>query len=278
IAKVAVVQRPAPAPQPVAPPRQPAVPTQTQRPPTAPIQTVQPARPPTGPVQTVRVPTAPIPTAAGSSAPATPAAVPKLLKETEVYIKYGLHEKALEHLRKIFSADPDNIEAHDKAKAVALATGRNEDAIASLATVLRLSIEHGDPRAEEARKELEQLDPANPALAIGGGNQPDPLPIEEEIAVEDEAAVEVEPVSAAAGRRQEEEEEEETIVDESIDVEAPAPASAAADDDEFASDIAEADFYIQAGLPEDARALLEGILLAVPHHQAAMQRLQELGG
>ena len=89
--------------------------------------------------------------------------MPKLLKETEVYIKYGLHEKALEHLRKIFSADPDNIEAHDKAKAVALATGRNEDAIASLETVLRLSVERGDPRADEARAELRQLDPGNPA-------------------------------------------------------------------------------------------------------------------
>src|SRR5207245_10096140 len=105
--------------------------------------------------------------------------VPRRRKEPEVDIKYGLDEKALEHLRKIFSADADNIEAHDKAKAVALATGRNEDAIASLATVLRLSVERGDPRADEARAELRQLDPANPALSLGGG-----APVEEELVAE----------------------------------------------------------------------------------------------
>src|ERR1700755_3452086 len=34
--------------------------------------------------------------------------------------------------------------------------------------------------------------------------------------------------------------------------------------EEFASDIAEADFYIQAGLVEDARAILEAITMASP--------------
>src|SRR5205814_1026766 len=150
---------------------------------------------------------------------------------------------------KIFSADPDNIEAHDKAKAVALATGRNEDAIASLETVLRLSVERGDPRADEARDELRQLDPGNPALSPGGGAEP----VEEELVAE-------------------------TVGEEVVAAEVEPAAAPAAEEDEFASDLAEADFYVQAGLPEDARAVLEGILLAVPNHPAATRMLRELGG
>src|SRR5260370_10501913 len=58
----------------------------------------------------------------------------------------------------------------------------------------------------------------------------------------------------------------------------PAPAAAAPseEEDEFASDIAEADFYIDAGLPEDARAILEAITLAAPDHPGASRRLREL--
>src|SRR5262249_14272010 len=39
----------------------------------------------------------------------------KLLAETDVYVKYGLHDKALEHLRRIFAVDPENLDAHEKA-------------------------------------------------------------------------------------------------------------------------------------------------------------------
>src|SRR5207244_378006 len=144
-----------------------------------------------------RPPTAPIPAVSGP--PPTAAAVPKLLKETEVYIKYGLHEKAQEHLRKIFSADPDNLEAHEKAKTVALASGRTEDAVASLSTLLRLAVERGDPRADAARAELKELDPANAALSLGGAAA-SPEPVEEEIeeTVVEEEAMEVEPIAASA--------------------------------------------------------------------------------
>src|SRR5207253_1764220 len=157
VLKAAAPQRPAP--QPIA--KVAVVPPAPARPPTGPVQARQPVRPPTSPIQSARPPTAPIPTTPGSSAPPTAAAVPKLLKETEVYIKYGLHEKALEHLRKIFSADPDNLEAHEKAKTVALATGRTADAVASLSTLLRLAVERGDPRADAARAELKEVDAAH---------------------------------------------------------------------------------------------------------------------
>jgi len=39
----------------------------------------------------------------------------RVLTETDVYIKYGLFEKALDHLKKIFQVEPENIDAHEKA-------------------------------------------------------------------------------------------------------------------------------------------------------------------
>jgi tetratricopeptide (TPR) repeat protein len=267
-----------------------------------PASAVAAPRPPTSPITSSRPPTAPIPAVSGP--PVTAAAVPKLLKETEVYVKYGLHEKALEHLRKIFSADPDNIDAHEKAKVVALATGRTDDAIASLSTLLHLAVKRSDPRAEAARAELRELDPHHAALAVGAA----PTVVVEDELVEE--AMEVEPIAASASEYAEnehdqilgEELEDQEILDESESVEeveqeekrapsagkkaaeargarpgkaAPAPVE---EEDEFASDVAEADFYIQAGLTEDARAILEGIAMAAPDHPGVASRLRELGG
>src|SRR5256885_7501764 len=137
-----------------------------------------PVEPPPVTPPPVRVPTpaavraAPVAPASHAAAPLTtpmpvrpveptaPGNVGKLLKETEVYVKYGLHEKALDHLRKIFAADPDNLEAHEKAKTLALATNRPADAIFELVTLVGLYATRADGRLEEAREELPGPDPA----------------------------------------------------------------------------------------------------------------------
>src|SRR5256886_7043960 len=173
---------------PVAKPAPAVVPPAPSRPTTAPVAV---ARPPTAPIQGARPPTAPIQTGP-ASAPPTLAQVPKLLKETEVYVKYGLNEKALEHLRRIFSVDPDNIEAHEKAKVVALAIGRTEHAIASLVKVIELAAH--DPRGEAAREELRGLDPANAALGEAALAQS--LGGEEDATIVDEHPMEVESIAA----------------------------------------------------------------------------------
>ncbi|HYV65463.1 MAG TPA: tetratricopeptide repeat protein, partial [Myxococcales bacterium] len=107
----------------------------------------------------------PPPPSRAAAAPVNSASIPKLLKETDVYVKYGLHDKATGHLRKILAADPNNVEAHEKAKEVALATGRSDDAVAELATLVRLYTQRSDPRAQQARTQLRELDPRNAALA-----------------------------------------------------------------------------------------------------------------
>ena len=303
-----------------------------QRPPTAPVATA-PNRPATGPIAQTRStpgsfavprpPTGPVSVPPRPEAtPIAAASVPKLLKETEVYVKYGLHEKALEHLSKIFSVEPSNAEAHEKAKALAMAMNRPADAAASLSMLVKLYAARSDPRAESAKAELRAIDPGSPALQLGASHGP---PTGAEAAgEEDTETVEVEggapapapgveaesraPAASASAVRDDNDDNDEPVVlgeyldgdlDESSIVEDPevvfadgedarfqtepvaldarkAQAPAQPEEDAFSADLAEADFYIQAGLGEDARAILEAILLAEPDHAGANSRLVEL--
>jgi len=348
---------------------------------TTPLNGTRPQPPPPPPMSSPGVvPAVPQQGQAGSMstiAPMTQLAamsnVPKLLKETEVYVKYGLHEKALDHLGRVFAIEPDNTEALEKAKTLAIAMKRPADAAESLAKLVRLYSARSDPRADTAKAELRALDPSNVALGLpaklGAAFSDDdraalavtspvrahllaPEPPahvdpqgyeEEEVPFTDGAS----PVDRSAGDadnagyaqqeaadisgeyaipadRETEEpsdfpmgalvdnDDEGTMtgavedlggepgegpqaghhdealntVDESLDEGAviapsiaffePLEAEQPEGEDHFASDLAEADFYIDAGLPEDARAILEGILLAAPDHPGALSRLDSL--
>jgi len=151
-------QRPAVA-QPSPPPARPQPSPQPQA--TAPIRPPPPGRPaaPTGPQ-------GPAPSAD---------AIPKLLTETDVYVKYGLHDKALDHLRKVLLADPECAEAHEKARDIHLAGGRIAEAAAAAARAVRAHAAKGAlDRAQEALARVRQIDAGHPelhelsALASGG--------------------------------------------------------------------------------------------------------------
>jgi len=86
--------------------------------------------------------------------------IAKLLTETDVYVKYGLHDKALEHLRKIFATDPENIDAHEKAYAIYVASNNTGQAFEQLLNVLRLHTRRGD--AERAQPYLAAILAQNP--------------------------------------------------------------------------------------------------------------------
>lgn len=94
-----------------------------------------------------------------------PMQLARLLTETDVFVKYGLQDKARAHLDKIFAIDPDNVAAHEKA--VALLRGRDEAglhaALASLARACAKAGEHerGRPHFEELRAAA----PSHPELA-----------------------------------------------------------------------------------------------------------------
>ncbi len=90
-----------------------------------------------GPIPAAAAPPPPPPPPLAASA-LRPEQVQKLLTETDVYVKYGLHEKALEHLRRIFSVDPENLGAHEKAYHIYQGAGQSAQASEQLLNVLRL--------------------------------------------------------------------------------------------------------------------------------------------
>ncbi|HVI74918.1 MAG TPA: tetratricopeptide repeat protein, partial [Anaeromyxobacteraceae bacterium] len=97
---------------------------------------------------------------------AVPQAIPKLLTETDVYLKYGLHEKALEHLQKVFAVDPDHLDAREKALQVRAARGDLAGAADEAARVARLALARGQAdRARAALVRLRELAPSHPALS-----------------------------------------------------------------------------------------------------------------
>jgi tetratricopeptide (TPR) repeat protein len=114
--------------------------------------------------------------AAGSPRPLGPEAIPKLLTETDVYVKYGLHQKALDHLRKVFEIDPGHLDAREKARDLRRAAGDAAGAADEAARAVRIAIDHGlTQRARAAVAKLRELAPGHPdlaALEAGDGQAP----------------------------------------------------------------------------------------------------------
>lgn len=88
--------------------------------------------------------------------------ISKILTETDVYLKYGLHQKAVEHLRRVFALDPENAEAREKLKEVYLAQGREADAVTELMKLAEAMVAIDPDRAEGYLREV---------LAIDGGHR-----------------------------------------------------------------------------------------------------------
>jgi pilus assembly protein FimV len=80
--------------------------------------------------------------------------ISKILAETDVYVKYGLHQKAVDHLRRVFTLDGENVEAHERLKDILISQGREQEAEVELLTLAEL-VAPGDPdRAETYLQEL----------------------------------------------------------------------------------------------------------------------------
>jgi tetratricopeptide (TPR) repeat protein len=91
-------------------------------------------------------------------------AIAKILTETDVYIKYGLQQKAVEHLHRIFELDPDSIEARERLKDILVGQGQNHEAVSQLIHLATLFAPANPDRAEGYLREAQQLDPGNPDI------------------------------------------------------------------------------------------------------------------
>ncbi len=80
--------------------------------------------------------------------------IAKILAETDVYVKYGLHQKAADHLRRVFMLDPDNVEAHERLKDIYISQGREQEAEVELLKLAELIAPVDPDRAEAYLQEL----------------------------------------------------------------------------------------------------------------------------
>ena len=80
--------------------------------------------------------------------------IAKILAETDVYVKYGLHQKAVDHLRRVFSLDGENVEAHERLKDIFISQGREQEAEGELLKLAELVAPSDPDRAEAYLHEL----------------------------------------------------------------------------------------------------------------------------
>lgn len=109
------------------------------------------------------------------------------LAEAEVYLKYGLEEKARERLLDAVRQEPEAVVAHRRLKALYLQRRQPADAVVEMVTMARILAGRG--RAEAAELEIQEarvLLPEHPDLLayapdaapgdVPGGLEPEPLP------------------------------------------------------------------------------------------------------
>lgn len=92
--------------------------------------------------------------------------IAKLMTETEVYLKYGLNDKAKEHLEQIISKRPKHEEARVKLKGLLQSLGDQEGAVKLLQELVALSAEHPD-RQQKYKAELQTLAPSSEGASEG---------------------------------------------------------------------------------------------------------------
>jgi tetratricopeptide (TPR) repeat protein len=80
--------------------------------------------------------------------------ISKILAETDVYVKYGLHQKAVDHLRRVFTLDGENVEAHERLKDIFISQGREQEAEVELLKLAELVAPADPDRAEQYLQEL----------------------------------------------------------------------------------------------------------------------------
>lgn len=109
-------------------------------------------------------------------------AIQDIITETDVFVRYGLADKALGHLRRVFDLDPDNVLAYEKMRDIHVARGDSARAAEAVSNIMHTHARTGDMAAlEVARRELARLAPGHP-LAQGGlpGAIPPPHPPRDE--------------------------------------------------------------------------------------------------
>jgi tetratricopeptide (TPR) repeat protein len=107
------------------------------------------------------------PSAADSSGVRPPSQdVPRILAESDVFVKYGLLDRAVDHLRRAFEIQPDYLPAREKLAAVLTQLGRRAEAAVELEYMAEALAETDRAQALKLAERARMLDPsATRALA-----------------------------------------------------------------------------------------------------------------
>lgn len=233
----------------------------------------------------------PGPEAAGEDG-GTPAEIAEPLAEAEVYLKYGLAERARERLLEVVRIAPDHLAAHRQLKALYMEQPQVEEACGEILAIAQIL--HARGQREAAQRELQEglgLVPDHPALQgllaeLSGRGRAAPRP----------SGPRVGPVAAAkgpAGKPGVEDaraarpgsfqdgdvpSELRDLLEESGEE---AGLTAAQDgteaDQAMAEDMAEADFYLSQGMVEEARAVYQRMHGRDASHPAVAKLEGQLG-
>ena len=119
--------------------------------------------------------------------------VARILSEADVFVKYGLAERAVDHLRRIFALEPEHHEARERLAGVLVQTGRKREAAVELATLAEQLRAAGDDAAPKVAERALALDPAcAQAARLLGRRAAAPAPEPKGRSAADELATELE--------------------------------------------------------------------------------------
>jgi tetratricopeptide (TPR) repeat protein len=121
--------------------------------------------------------------------------IARIVTEADIFVKYGLTERAADHLRKVFDLEQDNVAARERLAAVLVQLGRKAEAVEELGLLahtltstdpaaaerhLRRALDL-DPNAEGARQMLSRLERAAtpPPAAAEPEAEPEELELDE---------------------------------------------------------------------------------------------------
>jgi tetratricopeptide (TPR) repeat protein len=128
--------------------------------------------------------------------------IARVLNETDVYIKYKLFAKAIEHIQRVFELDPRNVEAREKLKALYLTVGKREEAVLEL---WALAEQSDAQRRRRYLREILELEPDHARARQALGEEPSgaaPVPVDDaEVLDEDIEELPVEALESADSDR-----------------------------------------------------------------------------
>jgi len=173
------------------------------------------------------------------------------LTEAEVYLKYGLTNKAIEQLEAILTGDPENLAAHTQLKEIYKSENVISKAVQECLALAEIYKKAGDNSQHQAMvDEALKLDPNNQFAQVEQNRR-------EQIEVDVPEALEAAPPI--------------------LDVSPPPEPSPVVEADQTVVDLlAEADFYVQQGLLEEAKKIYRKIINLNPENTQAQVKLAEI--